>query len=209
MTDTSQEFDVSACEREPIHIPGAIQPHGVLLAVDQNLRVCRTGGDVQALLGYDGEPLGQQLSDIVPIRDLDLSSVTEECGFVATIRTPTADVDLFAHRCAGELIVEFEPAPQERRTGANVLGALLPIVKAIGAAADVGAAATAAAAGVRWITGYDRVMIYRFLDDQSGQVIAEVTFRRGRTLPQPPLPGKRRSPAGACAVHPQSGPGHP
>jgi chemotaxis family two-component system sensor kinase Cph1 len=168
-----QELDLSACDREPIHIPGAIQPHGVLLAVDDNLRVRRAGGDVQALLGYDGDPIGQQLSDVVPIGDIDLRSVTEECGFVATVRTPTADVDLFAHRCAGELIVEFEPAPQERRSGANVLGDLLPIVKLIGVAADVDAAARAAAAGVRRITGYDRVMIYRFLDDQSGQVIAE------------------------------------
>lgn len=174
MTDfTRQELDLSACGREPIHIPGAIQPHGVLLAVDQDLRVRRAGGDVQALLGYDGDPLGQQLGDIVPINDIDLRPVTEECGFVATVRTPTAEVDLFAHRCAGELVVEFEPAPHERRSGAEVLGDLLPIVKQIGAAADVGDAATAAAVGVRRITGYDRVMIYRFLGDQSGQVIAE------------------------------------
>ncbi|MGO4122934.1 hypothetical protein AB4Z01_00980 [Inquilinus sp. YAF38] len=28
------KFDLSACDREPIHIPGSIQPHGVLLVVD-------------------------------------------------------------------------------------------------------------------------------------------------------------------------------
>lgn len=174
MTDSGdQQPDLSACDREPIHIPGAIQPHGVLLAVDQDLRICRAGGDVQALLGYDGDPLGQQLGNTVPMRDIDLRSVAQECGFVASVRTPTAEVDLFAHRCAGELIVEFEPAPQKRRSGVQVLGDLLPIVKQIGAATDLGEAANAAAAGVRRITGYDRVMIYRFLDDQSGQVVAE------------------------------------
>ena len=26
--------DLDACAREPIHIPGSIQPHGVLLVVD-------------------------------------------------------------------------------------------------------------------------------------------------------------------------------
>jgi light-regulated signal transduction histidine kinase (bacteriophytochrome) len=27
-------LDLSSCENEPIHIPGFIQPHGVLLALD-------------------------------------------------------------------------------------------------------------------------------------------------------------------------------
>jgi two-component system, chemotaxis family, sensor kinase Cph1 len=26
--------DLTDCDREPIHVPGAIQPHGVLLVVD-------------------------------------------------------------------------------------------------------------------------------------------------------------------------------
>ncbi len=26
--------DITTCDREPIHIPGAIQPHGFLLALD-------------------------------------------------------------------------------------------------------------------------------------------------------------------------------
>src|ERR671911_626284 len=30
---TPPGLDLTACEREPIHIPGSIQPHGVLLAV--------------------------------------------------------------------------------------------------------------------------------------------------------------------------------
>ena len=28
------EADLAVCEHEPIHIPGAIQPHGALLVVD-------------------------------------------------------------------------------------------------------------------------------------------------------------------------------
>jgi light-regulated signal transduction histidine kinase (bacteriophytochrome) len=168
-----QQPDLSACDREPIHIPGAIQPHGVLLALGEDLKVRRAAGNVQALLGYDGDPLGQQLGDIIPMRDIDLSSVAEECGFVASVRTPAAEVDLFAHYRAGELIVEFETAPEKHRSGAHVLRDLLPIVKEIGAAKDVSQAANAAAAGVRRITDYDRVMIYHFLEDHSGQVIAE------------------------------------
>ena len=32
------EVDLTTCDREPIHVPGAIQPHGVLLALDTALR---------------------------------------------------------------------------------------------------------------------------------------------------------------------------
>ena len=35
---TPQDIDLTACEREPIHIPGSIQPHGLLLAVRQSDR---------------------------------------------------------------------------------------------------------------------------------------------------------------------------
>ncbi len=40
MTPLSQTVDLDNCAREPIHIPGSIQPHGVLLAADpSSLRV--------------------------------------------------------------------------------------------------------------------------------------------------------------------------
>ena len=32
--DPETPVDLTNCEREPIHIPGAIQPHGLLLALD-------------------------------------------------------------------------------------------------------------------------------------------------------------------------------
>ena len=38
--------DLTDCEREPIHIPGSIQPHGVLLAIDPaSLKVVQIAGD--------------------------------------------------------------------------------------------------------------------------------------------------------------------
>ncbi len=32
------------CDREPIHVPGTIQPHGILLVVDPVDLMIRTGG---------------------------------------------------------------------------------------------------------------------------------------------------------------------
>ncbi len=45
-------IDLTVCDREPIHIPCSIQPHGIMLVVDQEgLRVCYAAGDIQLRLG--------------------------------------------------------------------------------------------------------------------------------------------------------------
>ena len=47
--------DLDACAREPIHIPGSIQPHGVLLVVDPaDGRVLQASANASAVL-TDGE----------------------------------------------------------------------------------------------------------------------------------------------------------
>ena len=44
--------DITNCDREPIHIPGSVQPHAALLAVDlKELRIIQAGGDTSRILG--------------------------------------------------------------------------------------------------------------------------------------------------------------
>ena len=46
--------DVASCDREPIHIPGAIQPHGLLLVADAaSLIVSAGAGDIEGQLSRD------------------------------------------------------------------------------------------------------------------------------------------------------------
>ncbi len=166
--------DLSVCNREPIHIPGAIQPHGCLLAVDSEMRVTRAAGHVHRLLGCEGSPIDRDATALLQVPASELGSTAAQATYVRTVDLVGGmPVDLFVHHSGDELIVEAEPAPAKRKTGAEVLGDLLPIVSGIAASTDVIAASQIAADGVRAITGYSRVMIYRFLDDDSGQVIAE------------------------------------
>ena len=171
---SQQQPGLSACDREPIHIPGAIQPHGILLTLDPQLRICRHAGDLDAFLKSKGDPTGKRLNDLLDTGRLEIDAKSDQAEHVGVVEGPIGHpLDLFIHRSGDHLIVELEPAPRVRRTGAEVLRDLLPIVSGIGAASDVIAASNEAAAGVRRITGYDRVMVYRFLEDGSGQVIAE------------------------------------
>jgi heme oxygenase len=47
-----EHTELTGCDREPIHIPGSIQPHGVMLAVERaGLIVRYVAGDVEKMLG--------------------------------------------------------------------------------------------------------------------------------------------------------------
>jgi hypothetical protein len=58
------EFDSSPCAQEPIHIPGAIQPHGALLAaMPDGSRMTHASANLAAILGRPVEAaLGQSLA---------------------------------------------------------------------------------------------------------------------------------------------------
>jgi light-regulated signal transduction histidine kinase (bacteriophytochrome) len=57
-------LDLAACDREPIHIPGAIQPHGLLLVADAaSLSIVAGAGDIEGRLAVDW--LGADLSDLI------------------------------------------------------------------------------------------------------------------------------------------------
>ncbi len=62
-----EALDLSTCDREPIHIPGSVQPHRVLLSVDdRSLAVLQASENVQELFGRDIlEVLGASLPDLL------------------------------------------------------------------------------------------------------------------------------------------------
>ena len=54
-----EPLDLTNCDREPIHIPGSIQPHGALLVADPvSEAVLQAAGDLPGLLGARRPPLG-------------------------------------------------------------------------------------------------------------------------------------------------------
>lgn len=60
MAPTDYNVDLTNCDREPIHIPGYIQPHGCLIACDNALRmIVRHSENCLDLLGFDGDINGK------------------------------------------------------------------------------------------------------------------------------------------------------
>jgi len=182
------EADLTTCDREPIHIPGSIQPHGVLIVIDrQTMLIEQVAGDTQKLLG--------QLPYQVIGSPVSLFLDAEAIGFVAALLTtrsarvapamrlgvvPTTtdgSVDLTLHAMHGTAVLEFEPV--RRRSASSSASASDPIatlkglLSAVQFTASVEECCAAAAIALRAATGFDRAMVYRFLPDESGEVVAE------------------------------------
>jgi light-regulated signal transduction histidine kinase (bacteriophytochrome) len=81
--------------------------------------------------------------------------------------------DAALHRSGGVILVELEAASAQVISAAETLLALDRAATAFERASSLSTLCDHAALTFRQITGFDRVMIYRFLDDGSGAVIAE------------------------------------
>ena len=181
--DASWPVDLTNCDREPIHIPGTIQPHGVLLALTEpDWRIVQCSANSFTYFArHPGDLLGQPLSTLLNSNDLTtlnaiLSSEQVEANplYTLTVGSGPQRFDLIAHRSNGLLVIEFEPATQsEQASSLRVYRMVKNVVTACQRTTSVRTFAQTLAAAVRKLTGFDRVMVYQFQPDASGHVIAE------------------------------------
>ncbi|WP_229664318.1 histidine kinase dimerization/phosphoacceptor domain -containing protein [Sphingomonas metalli] len=169
-------LDQTGCDREPIHIPGSIQPHGLLLIAEAaSHRVAAAAGDVEGRLTPDW--LGGDLSDLlgqsVPalLEGVMIGPGGTVIGVPVTVDGQRWDVAL--HRSGEYLIAELEPAAADPPTAGAMMSRLELIAQQFERATDLQGLCERAAIVFRGLTGFDRVMIYRFLDDDAGRVVAE------------------------------------
>ena len=184
-----QPLDPTNCEREPIHIPNSVQPHGVLLVADPVSEiVLQAAGDAAGMLAAKRPPLGAPVRDLLGV---GLEELVRSAGVAGLGAAPLhlgavrpngrgVDMDVLAHTRDGLAVLEFEPAAPDRASAARVLAWIGAAVAALDPAPDLHGACEAAAREVRRLTGFDRVMVYRFLEDGSGTVVAE---HRAEDLP--------------------------
>jgi len=180
-------FDLSTCEREPIHVPGHIQPHGCLLSIDldpgrSDMPIVRASANSGRFLGGSVDDLiDRPAAEVLPW-DLGISvnikgSAPIEPYLPDPIELPAPDggppFQAIAHRSNGELILELTLAGPETADGQPVARGMMPDVSNIIGAPDVATLCDEAVRATRELTGYDRVMFYRFDTDWSGEVVSE------------------------------------
>jgi len=170
-------FDLTVCDQEPIHVPGAIQPHGLLLVLDGEYKVIAGAGDIEGVLGAD-DWLGRSATELVGAEITEALAVetSHRSGAVCVgvLRAPSGKLfDASAQRSDALTMLELEPAGSAGVALGVVLGDLEAAASEFERASTLEELCGLAAVEFRRLTGYDRVMIYRFLDDDSGAVIGE------------------------------------
>jgi light-regulated signal transduction histidine kinase (bacteriophytochrome) len=169
----SAEIDTTGCDREPIHIPGAIQPHGVLLVCTRAGELAAFAGDVARVLGWEA-PSAEALERLAG-RPLAALAEAAPAGpaLLGNFASPAGPVDITTHASGPYLLFEAEPAEEAPMPAAAALAAAQALTARLEAAHGIEEACDEAARAVRALTGYGRIMVYRFLADGSGAVVAE------------------------------------
>ena len=182
---TAETFNLTNCDREPIHIPGAIQPHGLLLVVSRReWQITQVSDNTQEFLSIDPEQLlGQPLNNLLPTDKIEAIAACLEGDFEQinplklSIETQngTKKFNGIVHSLdENDIMLELEI--NEGENDLNFIqfsqiskGILLQIQRA----SALQELCQTMVQKIRKLTGFDRVMIYQFDETGAGNVIAE------------------------------------
>jgi light-regulated signal transduction histidine kinase (bacteriophytochrome) len=86
------EADLTSCDREPIHVPGSIQPHGVLIGLDpRTLEIVQVAGDTA---GYFKLPAARLIGQKLEAQIGRAAKVRLEAQFAGDTTVPRSSLAL-------------------------------------------------------------------------------------------------------------------
>jgi chemotaxis family two-component system sensor kinase Cph1 len=171
------QADLSNCEREQIQHAGSIQPHGALLLIRKEDRtVIQASANAAEFLSLGRNAIGCTIDDLGGnlARHLAPLLTAPPPGEVVMMRCKLGPdgtpYDVLAHNPAGGgLLIELEraepPVDLSKQTQAGL--------QAIVASSSLRGLCEQTASIFKSLTGYDRVMVYRFDEDGHGEVFSE------------------------------------
>ncbi|RDC57845.1 GAF domain-containing protein [Pedobacter chinensis] len=176
--------DLTNCDKEPIHIPGKVQSHGFLIAIDKTdftiTYLSKNTGDFLEVPAQDllEKPISI-LSDYVKQQELNFN--IEDLLKLGIIRKSFDAISPYPVEINGnpfyiiinpsvtDWLLEFEPLTLQYdiqsligRSASSMLQGKSVLALLKGAAIEV-----------KKLINYDRIMIYKFQDDGHGEVVAE------------------------------------
>ena len=177
------EATLSNCEREQIHLPGSIQPHGALLVVDPgDLTVLQASANAGVMLGFAREPAGARLQDLndrlAKAVDLLIRGARTHAGrsdpsvqvLHSRLGTPPRAFDILQHDVGpAGVVLEFEPSAPFADLSDFCENAFEGVLNAM----TLSALCDTTAATFKNLTGFDRVMVYQFDEEGHGAVVSE------------------------------------
>ena len=165
------EVDLTNCDREPIHIPGSVQPFGFLLALLPNFTISIASESVKQHLGIAAGELLQcprrrhpagvgGLSRSASVIDFLRARTLSERMFGVPLMPDGPPFDLAVHFSGVYFVIEAEPSIVEPGVNSGELVRLM--LARIRKTRTTTELAQEAARQLRVLTGFDRVMVYQF-----------------------------------------------
>ena len=177
--------NTDACDREAIHLVNAIQPHAALLVLrEPELEILQASANTRNFLGFAPEELiGSTLADRLG-HELTLSlknllvddALLDSMAHVLRMDEPRPDLrplHVFANRVDDLLLLEFERAGKIDTTDCRDKSILHRTIQRLQKTDSLPTFLAMAVEQVRILSGFERVMAYRFDEDGSGEVVAE------------------------------------
>ncbi|MEO6187399.1 MAG: ATP-binding protein, partial [Ginsengibacter sp.] len=180
-------LNITNCDNEPIHIPGAVQSHGIMVAINFHTGlISYLSQNVQAFAGVEAKNFLHKdfgvLADAMHLESLDarrffrslMEKKNKEESFYnhnpISIRIKAKPYNLIYYTSGDELIVEIEPDVEDQL---QLQYKISEIVTRTLEVSSLNTLLNKAAKEIKQLINYDRVMIYKFSEEGHGQVIAE------------------------------------
>ncbi|MET0323299.1 MAG: ATP-binding protein [Duganella sp.] len=194
------------CADEPIHIPGSIQPHGAVLVFSNAAELVSWSANARDLLKLSAplvlltevHALGLAAEVVDKVRECldDMDGGEAPATMVETV-IDGHDFDCIVHGHEGVVIAEYECRSLAADSVATFALKAHTAIERLKRQKSVPALLKAAVDQVRLMTGFDRVMAYRFRHDDSGEVVAEARDEAldpylGRRYPASDIPAQAR-----------------
>ncbi|MEY2687093.1 MAG: hypothetical protein RL375_1291 [Pseudomonadota bacterium] len=186
------QADLSNCERELIHLAGSIQPHGVMLVLrERDLLVQQVSSNTASMLGMTPERLVQrpltQLGGDLEAQVLQMATMPDlveprPLQAQTVVAGQVREWDGSLHRIADQGLLVIELEPQHGTDRDDMLDLVSEALHRFGHASSIGALSDALVRAIRDLTGYDRVMVYKFDPDGHGKIVAEARDPRLESL---------------------------
>jgi light-regulated signal transduction histidine kinase (bacteriophytochrome) len=170
-------IDLDSCAREPIRIPGSIQPHGALLVCSAELEILQASVNAAAILNHHGNPVHRSLAEVCGtafVEEIRSWLAALEAPLLRTMAINGQVLQVLGHRTAQGVVLEFEQPPASE---GETLEALYPrigrFMEELQEQGDLMELCAAAAREFRRISRFNRVLIYRFDAEWNGEVLAQ------------------------------------
>lgn len=176
------DVDLTNCDREPIHLLGAVQPFGFLLALSrESWKITNASATLAEWIGLEpARALGLKLEQVFPPDVVDLMRQHIRGAILSDTVARVFNVEILPGKLVGDLalhaygdVLFIEGERSVADPSVNSSAVVRGMVSRLEKTDELHSFFRVAAREMKALTGFDRVMVYRFDHDGSGEVIAE------------------------------------